>query len=426
MKQGIWISTLFAAEEIPSAIVTFVALLIFLQIGASTTLSTTLAALLFLPCILKSFLRTWVRRVGHFRHMLILNETLICIALLALAFAFSQGIWYVFGALMLTSLLVAWHELAARMYYERMLYPRQQKYYTNLKIASAQLAVILTYGVLIILVGNLEVFFRQIRHSWSMGCYMTAGIFMLFTLLHMLMLSNPRIDSQTRRYSMSESVKAEVHVIERIRRQPYWWGLVLCMFLMLVPQGLMFFSRGHYLFDKAANGGLGCTIQEIGFAQGTVGVIAFTLGLAIGRGLMHWIPAEKLFWPLTFVLGLSPAVYLFMTIETPNDLGALCVATFHAQLLFGLGICICRVPLSIISGERYRNCANLLSVPLVATCMLLPMIVSGILVTQLGYHQFFLLNTLSAPICWIIIFILRLSLAHNVSARHTFKKIEKK
>ena len=409
MKQGIWISTLFAAEEIPSAIVTFVALLMFLQIGASATLSTTLAALLFLPCILKSFLRAWVRRAGHFRHMLLLTEGLMCIALMALAFAFSQGIWYVFSALMLTSFLVAWHELTARMYYERMLYPRQQQYYTNLKIASAQLAVILTYGVLIILVGTLQVFFRQIRHSWAMGCYMTAGIFMLFLLLHLFILRNPQIGDQRRKHSMSESVKAEVHVMDRIRRQPHWWVYVLCMFLMLVPQSLMFFTRVHYLFDKVANGGLGCTIQEIGFAQGTVGVIAFTLGLTIGRSLMRWIPAEKLFWPLTFVLGLSPAVYLFMTIETPNDLGALCVGTFQAQLFFGLGICICRIPLRMISGERYRNCANLLSVPLVATCMLLPMIASGSLVSCLGYHHFFLLNTLIAPICWIIIWVLRLA-----------------
>ena len=386
MRPGIWISTLFAAEEIPSAIVTFVALLMFLQIGASIPLSTALAALLFLPCILKSFLRTWVRRAGHFREILLLTEGLLCITLFALAGAFTQGIWYVFCALMLTSFLVAWHELAARMYYERMLYPRQQKYYTNLKIASAQLAVILTYGVLIILVGNLEVFFRQIRHSWSMGCYMTAGAFMFFTVMHILILRTPQIGNQRQKHSMGASVMAEVHVIERIREQP------------------MFFTRVHFLFDKVANEGLGCTLQEIGFAQGTVGVIAFTLGLTIGRSLMRWIPTGKLFWPLTLILGLSPAVYLFMTIDTPNDLVALCIATFHAQLLFGLGFCICRVPISMISGERYRNCANLLSVPLVATCMLLPMIASGFLVVWLGYHQFFLINTLSAPICWLLIF----------------------
>lgn len=407
MRPGIWISTLFAAEEIPSAIVTFVALLMFLQTGASITLSTALAALLFLPCILKSFLRTWVRRVGHFRDMLLLVEGLICVTLFILAGTFSQGIWCVFCALMLTSFLVAWHELTARMYYERMLYPRQQKFYTNLKITSAQLAVILTYGVLIIMVGNLEVFFRQIRHSWAMGCYMTAGVFMFFTVLHILTLPTPQIGNQVRRHSMGASVMAEVHVIERIREQPHWWKYVLCIFLMLLPQSLMFFTRVHYLFDKTANGGLGCTIQEIGFAQGTVGVIAFTLGLTIGRSLMRWIPAQKLFWPLTLVLGLSPAVYLFMTIETPTDLGALCVATFHAQLLFGLGICICRIPLAMISGERYRNCANLLSVPLIATCMLLPLMASGWLVSWLGYHQFFLLNTLTAPICWLLIKLVR-------------------
>ena len=409
MKPGIWISTLFAAEEIPSAIVTFVALLMFLQIGASIAFSTALAALLFLPCILKSFMRTWVRRVGHFREMLLLVEGLICITLFALAGAFTQGIWYVFGALMLTSLLVAWHELTARMYYERMLYSRQQRFYTSLKIASAQLAVILTYGVLIITVGNLEVFFRQIRHSWAMGCYMMAGAFMFFTVLHILILQSPPIGKRMRRYSMGASVMAEVHVIERIREQPHWWKYVLCIFLMLLPQSLMFFTRVHYLFDKAANGGIGCTLQEIGFAQGTVGVIAFTLGLTVGRGLMRWIPVQKLFWPLTFLLGLSPSVYLFMTIDTPASLMTLCIATFHAQLLFGLGFSICRVPLSMISGERYRNCANLLSVPLIATCMLLPMMASGVLAEWLGYHRFFLVNTLSAPVCWLLVFVLRTS-----------------
>ena len=124
---------------------------------------------------------------------------------------------------------------------------------------------------------------------------------------------------------------------------------------------------------------------------------------------MHWIPAQKLFWPLTFILGLSPAVYLFMTMNPPANLTALCIGTFHAQLLFGLGFSICRVPLSMVSGERYRNCANLLSVPLIATCMLLPMMASGWLVSWLGYHQFFLLNTLSAPVCWLLVFVLRTS-----------------
>lgn len=409
MRPGIWISTLFAAEEIPSAIVTFVALLMFLQTGASIALSTTLAALLFLPCILKSFLRAWVRRAGHFREMLLLIESLVCITLFALAGAFTQGIWYVFAALMLTSFLVAWHELAARMYYERMLYSRQQRFYTNLKIASAQLAVILTYGVMIIMVGNLEVFFRQIRNSWAMGCYVTAGAFMFFTVLHILILQSPQIGNRKRSHSMGASVMAEVHVIERIREQPDWWKYVLSIFLLLLPQSLMFLTRVHYLFDKASNGGIGCTLQEIGFAQGTVGVIAFTLGLTIGRSLMHWIPAQKLFWPLTFILGLSPAVYLFMTMNPPANLTALCIGTFHAQLLFGLGFCICRVPLSMVSGERYRNCANLLSVPLIATCMLLPMMASGWLVSWLGYHQFFLLNTLSAPVCWLLVFVLRTS-----------------
>ena len=41
-----WIPCLFAAEEIPSAVVTYVALLMFLQFGTSTTLATLYGALL--------------------------------------------------------------------------------------------------------------------------------------------------------------------------------------------------------------------------------------------------------------------------------------------------------------------------------------------------------------------------------------------
>lgn len=420
---GFWFITLFAAEEIPATIVTYVALLMLLQLGLAPAEATLLSALLFVPWVLKSFMRAWVRKVGHFRQMLHLIEALLFVSLMLLAFSFSPSTFgqtplnlkistfdfriSTFLALFLVSLLCAWHELAARMYYERMLRPSYQRLLTAPKLACSQVAIILTYGALIFLVGTLEVYFRQIRYSWSMACYVAAGIFLFFAFHHLVWLRSPRVGDAGSRHSVGASVKAELRIIDRIRHQPYWWKSVLILFLLLLPQGLMFHARVLYLYMSTARGGLQCTMQEIGFAQGTVGVIAFSIGIALGRWLIQRHTLHRLFWPMALSIALSPFVYLGMTVCPPQSLGMLCLCTMSAQFLFGFGISVCRVPVGAISGARYRNTINMLQIPLVSAALFVPMAVSGCLVERMGFGSFFLLNALAAPVCLLGIFLLK-------------------
>ena len=58
-----WLPSLLAAEAIPSAMITFVALLLFVQLGVGWGESTLLCALLTLPWVLKSWLREWLQRI---------------------------------------------------------------------------------------------------------------------------------------------------------------------------------------------------------------------------------------------------------------------------------------------------------------------------------------------------------------------------
>ena len=378
-----------------------------LQLGLTPALATLLSALLFLPWVLKSFMRAWVRRVGNFKQVLHFIEVLLFVSLVLLAFSFRRGPYAVFFALLLVSLLCAWHELAARMYYERMLRPAFQRLLTAPKLACSQVAVIFTYGALIFLVGTLEVYFRQIRYSWAMGCYVAAGLFLIFVFHHLIWLRSPRVGDNGAKHSVGASVKAELRIIDRIRHQPNWWQPVLILFLLLLPQGLMFYARVLYLYMPHANGGLGCSIQEIGFAQGTVGVIAFSLGLFLGRRLIKHYTLERLFWPLALSIVLSPFVYLGMTMWPPQELWQLCLYTMTAQLLFGLGLGICRLPVSAISGARYRNTINMLQIPLVSAALIVPMALSGWLVEQMGFSSYFLMNALSAPLCLLGIFLLK-------------------
>ena len=169
----------------------------------------------------------------------------------------------------------------------------------------------------------------------------------------------------------------------------------------------MFHARVLYLYLSQAQGGLQCTMQEIGFAQGTVGVIAFSVGLFLGRRLIRLHTLERLFWPMAFCIVLSPFVYLGMTYWPPQALWQLCLCTMSAQLLFGLGLGICRLPISAISGARYRNTINMLQIPLVSVCLLVPMAISGWMVERLGFSTYFLINSLCAPVCLLGIYLLK-------------------
>ena len=370
-----------------------------LQLGLNPWVATLCSALLFLPWVLKSFMRAWVRRVGNFKQILHLIEALLFVSLVLLAFSFRRGPIAVFLALFLVSLLCAWHELAARMYYERMLRPAFQRLLTAPKLLSSQIAVIFTYGALIFLVGTLQVYFRQmIRYSWAMGCYVAAGLFLLFAFHHMICLA-PSLNPSTEEEGRNQ------HRESLPPRGEVWKGAFI-LFLLLLPQALMFYARVLYLYMPHANGGLGCSMQEIGFAQGTVGVIAFSVGLFRGRRLIRHYSLERLFWPLALCIVLSPFVYLGMTVWPPKSLWQLCLCTMTAQFLFGLGLSVCRLPISAISGARYRNTINMLQIPLVSAALFVPMAISGWLVEQLGFGTYFLVNALCAPVCLLGVYLL--------------------
>jgi len=406
------ILSLFAAEEIPAAMITFVSLLVFLQTGTSLGLSVCYCALLFVPWVLKSFLREKVRRVARFRRALQCCELLLVLSFVLLGLSLNPSTWMfrffgmstgnsggLFTILFLVSLLTAWHELAARMYYERMLRPRLQRMYNGPKIFVSQFMVVGTYGLLIIFVGTLQVLYRSILLAWSRGMFLTAVVLSIFYIYHLFALKPCPVGDHAKAGTMVYAVKKELHIIDRIRKRPQWYRPVLMMFILLLPQSLMFYTRVLFFLCQEEDGGLGRSIQDVGFAQGVVGVIAFCLGVSLGRRLLRHAQV------LAFVLTLSPFVYLALTLAPPPLLWQLSVATFMAQLCFGFGLNACHPLVREISGERYRNTINYLYVPLVASVMILPMLLSGWMIGWLGFQTFFLIDSLCAPLAWVFIYL---------------------
>lgn len=405
-----WIPSLCAAEEIPSAMVTYVALLMFIQFGQSNAMSSLLGGLLFLPWVMKSYLRSKVRNAGCFKKHIHIVEACIFVCLYGTTLyldKFSPNTLALFAIMFVVCFFCAWHELLAKMYYNRMLFPRQQLLYNKTKIFASQSTVVLTYGVLIIVVGFAEVFFRSYRKAWAMESYLVAGVFLFFLILNFLVLQNPRIHNPYRHESLIHAVKNEIHIVERIRQKQYSFRVIASLFFLLLPQALMFQTRVFFLMSSVKTGGLGCSIQDVGFAQGTIGVIAFSIGVTLGRMFIDRYDYGRMFWYMAIPLTLSPMCYVFMS-QYPvyDDMQALCCMTFLAQLCFGFGLNICMYFVHYISNERYRNTINYLYVPLVAGAMLVPMCVSGFLTDILGFKTFFLIDLACAPVAWLVVVVL--------------------
>ena len=408
----LWIPTLCTAEEIPTTVVMYVALLMLFQFGADMVMSSVYAALLFLPWVTKSYLYSKVRNAGAFKRNLHVAEALTFLCLMGVAVYVSEAKiqpWVLFLLLFILSCLCAWHELLSRLYYSRMLRLQSQHVFMGTKLLSSQVAQVVTYGVLIIVAGGFEVFFRSYQKAWAMESSLVAGGFLVFLVLNVVVLSNQKVIERYRHETLAQAVKTELHVLSRIQQKQHVLPVLVSFFLLLLPQALLFNTRVFFLLTPVADGGLGCSVQDVGFAQGTIGVLAFSVGLAGGRLLMRRLGESSLFWPMAILLTLSPLSYMLMArAPQPNQLWLLCCVTSFAQLCFGFGLNLCRVFVPYISEHRYRNTTNFLTIPMVASLMIVPMALSGWLCSRSGFATFFTVCVAMAPMAWLVLLFTRL------------------
>ena len=404
-----WIPSLCAAEEIPSAVVTYVALIMFLQFGASESLASLYSALLFLPWMVKSFLYTSARRVESVRWRIIVVELLMFLILMLTAVTLSNTIvrhWHLFSLMLVLSLLCAWHELFSRLYYSRMLHTRQQRLFRATKTSSSFASLVLTYGLLIILAGFFEVFFRSYKKAWAMESSIVAGVFLVAAVINALVLRPSHKSVSASRANAPSNKEEAMKTIDKLTSLPHAVRLLTSLFFLLLPQALIFNTRVFFLLSPESEGGLGCSLQDVGFAQGAVGVLAFAVGTTFGRYLMRRRTQETFHVLSAAILLLPPAAYMLMALwPQPDNLFAICTMTFFAQFCLGFGLNACSAYVKYFSRARYTYTTNYLYIPIVASMMLIPMSVSGWLCMQMGYQMYFTLCALSIPIVWMIVWL---------------------
>ena len=163
-----------------------------------------------------------------------------------------------------------------------------------------------------------------------------------------------------------------------------------------------------FLLDPIAEGGLNMTTEQIGFTQGTIGIIGLVLGgilggLAIARnGLKYWL------WPMVWAISLPDIVYVYLSYSQQTDLFIINTCIFIEQFGYGFGFTAYMMYLIYFSKGLHSTAHYAICTAFMALGMMLPGMIAGWLQELLGYRHFFLWIMLCCTVTFAVSSLLKI------------------
>ena len=399
-----WVPSLYFAEGLPYVTVMVISMVMYKRLGLSNEDITLYTSWLYLPWVIKPFWSPFVDVLKSKRWWILAMQMLVGAALGGVAFTIPTSQWLQ-GTLCFFWLMAfssATHDIAADGFYMLGLSHHQQATFVGIRSTFYRIATIFGQGLLIMLAGNLEVITRNVRYSWSLMFYFMLGIFILLWVFHQAVLPRPSEDSEHRHSTLGEVFSELWHTFFTFFRKPQVWVGICFLLLYRMPEGLLVKISPLFLIDSMRKGGLGLSPAELGFVQGTVGVVGLTIGgilggLAAGRhGLKHWL------WPMVCAITLPDLVYVYLSYALPSSLTVINICVFVEQFGYGFGFTAYMLYMVYFSQGEHKTSHFALCTAFMALSMMLPGMVAGYLQELLGYQWFFILVVITCFITFVV------------------------
>lgn len=374
-----WIPTLYVAEGLPYFAVNTLTVLMYNNLGVSKAEMAFYTGWLYLPWVIKPFWSPFVDLMKTKRWWTIAMQLLIAAAMAAVAFLLPTGFFFsaTLAVFWLMAFFSATHDIAADGYYMLALDEKEQAAYVGVRSTFYRIASVLGQGGLVILAGWLEERMGNIAVAWSYTFAALSIFFLLIFLYHWRMMPKPADDRPTADVT-SRNIMADFgRTFVTFFAKPYIWVAIAFMLLYRLPEALCIKLVQPFLVDPISKGGLGLTTAQVGFVNGTVGVIALLLGgivggLAIARGgLKRWL------WPMAGALTLPCIVYCLLAMYQPSDFVLICSALAVEQFGYGFGFTAFMLYLMYFSRGESQTSHYAFCTAFMALGMMLPGMAAG-------------------------------------------------
>ena len=387
-----WIPTLYFAQGLPYIAVMTISLIMYKRMGISNTDVAFYTGWLNLPWVIKPLWSPFIDLIKTKRWWITWMQLLIGAGLAGIAFTIPTDYFFQFtlAVFWLMAFSSATHDIAADGFYMLGLSSHQQALFVGIRSTFYRIATIAGQGLLIMLAGHLETSTGNIPFAWSITFMVLAGLFLALWGYHQFVLPHPDSDRAAREVSASTLMKEFLSTFSSFFRKEQAGIAILFMLLYRLPEAQLAKMSIPFLIDPIHEGGLGLTTEEIGFVQGTVGIIGLTLGgilggIAVSRhGLKRWL------WPMVWAISLPDLVYVYLSYLQPSSLYLVNACVFIEQFGYGFGFTAYMLYLIYFANGEHKTAHYAICTAFMALGMMIPGMVAGWLQEVMGYQMFFI------------------------------------
>ena len=385
-----WIPTLYFAQGLPYVAVMTISVIMYKRLGISNAELAFYTGWLNLPWVIKPLWSPFIDLIKTKRWWITWMQLLVGAGLAGIAFTIPTDYFFqltlaVFWLLAFSS---ATHDIAADGFYMLGLNTHEQALFVGIRSTFYRIATIAGQGLLIMLAGHLESTTNNIPFAWSITFMVLAGLFLTLWAWHKFILPRPNADKAARKVSASTLMQEFWATFTSFFKKKQAVVAILFMLLYRLPEAQLAKMSIPFLIDPVAEGGLGLTTEQIGFVQGTVGIIGLTLGgifggIAVSRhGLRRWL------WPMVWAISIPDIVYVYLSYVQPASLTLVNACVFVEQ--FGYGFTAYMLYLIYFANGEHKTAHYAICTAFMALGMMIPGMAAGWLQEVMGYQMFFI------------------------------------
>lgn len=387
-----WIPTLYFAQGLPYVAVMTISVIMYKRLGISNADLAFYTGWLSLPWVIKPLWSPFIDLIKTKRWWITTMQLLIGAGLAGIAFTVPTSYFFqltlaVFWLLAFSS---ATHDIAADGFYMLGLSSHEQALFVGIRSTFYRIATIAGQGLLIMLAGRLETSTQNIPFAWSITFMVLSGVFLALWGYHKFVLPRPHSDASAHQVSTSTLMHEFWATFVSFFRKEQAGIAILFMLLYRLPEAQLAKMSIPFLIDPIEQGGLGLTTEQIGWVQGTVGIIGLTLGGILGGiavshgGLKRWL------WPMVWAISLPDIVYVYLSYVQPESLLLVNTCVFIEQFGYGFGFTAYMLYLIYFANGKHKTAHYAICTAFMALGMMIPGMVAGWLQETMGYQHFFI------------------------------------
>ena len=387
-----WVPSLYFAEGLPYVAVMIISLVMYKRMGISNTEVALYTSWLNLPWVIKPLWSPFIDIIKTKRYWITSMQLLIGAGLAGIAFTiptdlFLQSTLAIFWLMAFSS---ATHDIAADGFYMIGLTQHEQALFVGIRSTFYRLATITGQGGLIMLAGYLESSGGNISRAWSITFYVLSGLFIGLWLYHRYILPHPSSDINVVNNTSKGIMSSFVGTFRSFFKKEQTATAILFMLLYRLPEAQLAKMSIPFLLDPLEKGGLAMTTEQIGFTQGTVGVIGLTIGGILGGIAVSRHGLKKWLWPMVWAISLPDLVYVYLSFFQHSSLMVINLCVFIEQFGYGFGFTAYMLYLIYFSQGESKTAHYAICTAFMALGMMFPGMMAGWLQETMGYRTFFI------------------------------------